>query len=115
MLVQDLNAKEETRKAQEKLHEAQRRTLKVMAKIEEENKEIIEEREIIKGEKMNMELQFADMVDKHKIQVDALRVNMKKIRRYTAEKETYLKYAHGVIVILVTIIIAIFGLLIGLL
>ena len=51
------------RKAKEKLHEAQIRTLKAMAKIEVEKKEIVEEREIIKGEKMDMELQFTDMVD----------------------------------------------------
>ena len=40
---------------------------------------------------------------------------MKKIRRHAAEKETCLKYAYGVIVILVTMIIAMFGLLVGLL
>ena len=109
-----MNTEEETRMAEEKLHEAERRMVEAMRKIYAERKWIGEEKNRIEETKMEMELKFTDIVDDQKSQADAFRLKMKQIRKFAHEKEIFLNYAFGVNVILFTIIIAMFGLFVGL-
>ena len=60
----------------------------------------------IEGEKMELELHVADIVDDHKIKMDAMRLKIKKIRKYVVNKETCYHYVAGSIVTLVAILIA---------
>jgi hypothetical protein len=60
----------------------------------------------IEEEKMKLELHVADVVDLHKIQMDAMRLKIRKIRKYAIDKEAWYHYAVGSIVILVAILIA---------
>ena len=55
---------------------------------------------------MKLELHVADVVDLHKIQMDAMRLKIRKIRKYAIDKEAWYHYAVGSIVILVAILIA---------
>jgi hypothetical protein len=57
-------------------------------------------------EKMGLELHVADVVDDHKIKMDAMRLKLKKIRKYVIDKEAWYHYAVGSIVTLVAILIA---------
>ena len=86
----------------------------------------IEAEKTIEDEKMELELRIADIIQKQKDQADAFRLKMKeqaeenrlkirKLRRIALEKDICLRYAFTSIVILVSIIIAMFGLLLGLL
>ena len=54
-------------------------------------------------EKMKLELDLADIIDKHKIKMDAMRL---KIRKYAIHKEAWYHYAVGSIITLVVILIA---------
>ena len=60
----------------------------------------------IEEEKMKLELYVADVVDDHKIKMDAMRLKIRKIRKYAVNKEAWYHYAVGSIVTLVAILIA---------
>ena len=55
---------------------------------------------------MKLELYLADVVDDHKIKMDAMRLKIRKIRNYAINKEAWYHYAVGSIVTLVAILIA---------
>ena len=61
---------------------------------------------IIEEEKMKLELYVADVVDDHKIKMDAMRLKIRKIRKYAINKEACYHYAVGSIVTLVVILLA---------
>ena len=60
----------------------------------------------VEEEKMKLELHVADVVDLHKIQMDAMRLKIRKIRKYAIDNETWYHYVVGSIVTLVAILIA---------
>ena len=60
----------------------------------------------IQEEKMILELHVADVVDDHKIKMDAMRLKIRKIRKYAIHTEAWYHYAVGSIVTLVAIMIA---------
>ena len=60
----------------------------------------------VEEEKMKLELYVADIVDDHKIKMDAMRLKIKKIRKYVISQDAWYYYAVGSIVTLVTILIA---------
>ena len=60
----------------------------------------------IEEEKMILELHVADVVDDHKIKMDAMRLKIKKIRKYAIHTEAWYHYAVGSVVTLFAIIIA---------
>jgi hypothetical protein len=41
----------------------------------------------VEEEKMKLELHVADVIDLHKIQMDAMRLQIRKIRKYAIDKE----------------------------
>jgi hypothetical protein len=53
---------------------------------------------------------FSSLFD-HKVNANAARMKMKAIKRYALDRETYLQYALGAIIIIVAVFIAMFGLL----
>ena len=55
---------------------------------------------------MKLELHVADVVDLYKIQMDAMRLKIRKIKKYAIDKEAWYHYAVGSIVTLVAILIA---------
>ena len=55
---------------------------------------------------MKLELFVADVVDDHKIKMDAMRLKIRNIRKYVVNKEVWYHYAVGSIVTLVAILIA---------
>jgi len=55
---------------------------------------------------MKLELYVADVVDDHKIKMDAMRLKIRKIRKYAVNKEALYHYAVGSIITLVAILIA---------
>ena len=57
-------------------------------------------------EKMKLELHIADIVDEHKIKMDAMRLKIRKIRNYAIHKEAWYHYGVGSIVTIVVIFIA---------
>ena len=60
----------------------------------------------IEGEKMELELHVADVVDDHKIKMEKMRLKIRKIRKYSIDSEAWYHYAVGSIVTLVAILIA---------
>ena len=60
----------------------------------------------IEEEKMKLELYVADVVDDHKIKMDAMRLKIRKIRKYAVNKEAWYHYVVGSIITLVAILIA---------
>ena len=60
----------------------------------------------VEEEKMKLELYIADVVDDHKIKMDAMRLKIRKIRKYVVNKEALYHYAVGSIIALVAILIA---------
>ena len=60
----------------------------------------------VEEEKMKLELYVADVVDDHKIKMDAMRLKIRKIRKYVVNKEALYHYAVGSIITLVAIFIA---------
>ena len=70
--------------------------------VEKENNYLKKKLKIIE-EKMELELHVADVVDDHKIKMDAMHL---KIRKYAINKETWYHYAVGSIFTLVAILIA---------
>ena len=74
--------------------------------VEEENNQLKEKIKKIEEEKMILELHVADVVDDHKIKMDAMRLKIRKIRKYAIDSEAWYHYAVGSIVTLVAILIA---------
>ena len=68
--------------------------------VEEENNYL---KEKIEEEKMILELHVADAVDDHKIKMDAMRLKIRKIRKYAIHTEARYHYAVGSIVTLVLV------------
>lgn len=60
-------------------------------------------------QKMELELQLADIVDGQNIKAESARMKMKKIEKYALQQEKNLRYAFGAIVILVAVIISMLG------
>ena len=60
----------------------------------------------IEEEKMILELHVADVVDDHKIKMDAMRLKIRKIRKYAIHTEAGYHYAVGSVVTLVATMIA---------
>ena len=73
--------------------------------VEEENNYLKERIKKIEEEKMILELHVADVVDDHKINMDAMRLKIRKIRKYAIHTEAWYHYAVGSIVTLVAIMI----------
>ena len=67
---------------------------------------LVEEENNFLKEKMILELHVADVVDDHKIKMDAMRLKIRKIRKYAIHTEACYHYAVGSIVTLVAIMIA---------
>ena len=74
--------------------------------VEEENNYLKEKIKRIEEEKMILELHVADVVDDHKIKMDAMRLKMRMIRKYSIHTKAWYHYAIGSIVTLVVIMIA---------
>uniref|UniRef100_A0A8I6X6H1 Uncharacterized protein n=1 Tax=Hordeum vulgare subsp. vulgare TaxID=112509 RepID=A0A8I6X6H1_HORVV len=79
---------------------------------EKENDYLKKKLKIIKEKNMELELHVADVVDDHKIKMDAMRLKMdairlkiRNIRKYSIDKEAWYHYAVGSIVTLVAILI----------
>ena len=67
----------------------------------------------IEEEKMTLELYVADVIDDHKmkmnamrLKMDAMRLKLKKIRKYAIDNEAWYHYVVGSVVTLVAIMIA---------
>ena len=54
---------------------------------------------------MKVEVYLADVVDDHKIKMDAMRLKISKIRKYAINKDAWYHYAVGSMVTLVAILI----------
>uniref|UniRef100_A0A8I6YC28 Uncharacterized protein n=1 Tax=Hordeum vulgare subsp. vulgare TaxID=112509 RepID=A0A8I6YC28_HORVV len=74
--------------------------------VQKENEYLKEKLKRIKEEKMKLELYVADVVDDHKIKMDVMRLEIRKIRKYAVNKEAWHQYVVGSIVTLVAIFIA---------
>ena len=74
--------------------------------VEEENNYLKEKIKKIEEEKMILKLHVADVVDDHKIKMDAMRLKIRKIRKYAIHTEAWYHYAVGSILTLVAIMIA---------
>uniref|UniRef100_A0A8I6YA90 Uncharacterized protein n=1 Tax=Hordeum vulgare subsp. vulgare TaxID=112509 RepID=A0A8I6YA90_HORVV len=74
--------------------------------VEKENEYLKEKLKRIEEEKMKLELYVVDVVDDHKIRMDAMRLKIRKIRKYAVNKEIWYHYVVGSIVTLVAILIA---------
>ena len=59
----------------------------------------------IEEEKMRLELYVADVVDDHKMKMNAMRLKINKIRKYAIDNEAWYHYAIEAIVTLVAIFI----------
>ena len=59
----------------------------------------------IDGEKMELELHVADVVDDHMIKMEKMCLKIRKIRKYAMDSEAWYHYAVGSIVTLVEILI----------
>ena len=60
----------------------------------------------IEGEKLELELHVADVVDDHKIKMEKMQLKIRKIRKYAIDSVAWYNYAVGSIVTLVAILIA---------
>ena len=54
---------------------------------------------------MKLELKLVDVVDDHEIKMNAMRLKIKKIRKYAINQEAWYHYDVGSIIILGTILI----------
>ena len=72
---------------------------------EKENEYLKEKIKRIEEEKMTLELYVADVVDDHKMKMNAMRLKINKIRKYAIDNEAWYHYAIGSIVTLVAIFI----------
>ena len=55
---------------------------------------------------MKLEFYLADVVNDHKIKMDAMRSKIRKIRKYAINKEAWYHYVVGSMVTLIAILIA---------
>uniref|UniRef100_A0A8I7B300 Uncharacterized protein n=1 Tax=Hordeum vulgare subsp. vulgare TaxID=112509 RepID=A0A8I7B300_HORVV len=90
--------------------------------VEKENNYLKKKMKIIEEENMELELHVADVVDDHKMKMDAMRLKMdamrlkmdemrlkiRNIRKYAIDKEASYHYAIGSTVTLVAILITFF-------
>ena len=60
----------------------------------------------IEEEKMKLKLYVADVIDDHKIKMDAMLLKIRKIIKYAVNKEAWYHYVVGSIITLVAILIA---------
>ena len=60
----------------------------------------------IEEEKIILKLHVADVVDDHKIKMDAMRLKIRKIRKYVIHTKAWCHYAVGLVVTLVAVMIA---------
>ena len=74
--------------------------------VEEENNYLKEKIKKIEEEKMILELHVADVADDHKIKMDAMRLKIRKIRKYVIHTEAWYHYVVGSFVTLVAIMVA---------
>ena len=74
--------------------------------VEEENNYLKEKIKKIEEEKMILELHVADVVDDHKIKMDAMHLKIKKIIKYAIYNYAWYHYVVGSIYTLVAIFIA---------
>ena len=74
--------------------------------VERENEYLKEKLKRIEGEKMELELHVADVIDDHKIKMEKMRLKIRKIRKYAIHSEAWYHYVVGSIVTLVAILIA---------
>ena len=74
--------------------------------VEKENEYLKEKLKRIEGEKMELELHVADVVDDHKIKMEKMRLKIRKIRKYANDRVACYHYAIGSIVTLVANLIA---------
>ena len=74
--------------------------------VKKENNYLKEKLKILEEEKMKLESHVADVVDLHKIQLDAMRLKIRKIRKYAIDNEAWYHYAVRSIVTFVAILIA---------
>ena len=77
-----------------------------LTKAEKEIDHLKEKLKRTEDEKMGLELHVADIVDDHKNKMAAMRLKLRKIRKYAIDKEAWYHYAVGSIVTLVAIRIA---------
>src|SRR3954465_8836048 len=74
--------------------------------VEEENNYLKERIKRIEEEKMLLELHVVDVDNDNKIKMDAMRLKIKKIRKYAIDTEAWYHYVVGSIVTFVAIMIA---------
>ncbi|XBI78933.1 hypothetical protein VPH35_088529 [Triticum aestivum] len=74
--------------------------------VKEENEYLRKKLKRIEEEKMGLKLHITDVVDGHKIKMDAMRLKIKNIRKYALDSEAWYHYVVGSIVTLVAILIA---------
>ena len=58
----------------------------------------------IEEEKMILELHVADVVDDHKIKMDAMRLKIRKIRKYVINKESWYHYVTLVVIFIAFVV-----------
>uniref|UniRef100_A0A8I6XWH3 Uncharacterized protein n=1 Tax=Hordeum vulgare subsp. vulgare TaxID=112509 RepID=A0A8I6XWH3_HORVV len=94
--------------------------LEKLTLVEKEKKYLKEKLKIIEDKNMEMELHVAEVIDDHKMKIDAMRLKMdamhlkmdeirlkiRNIRKYAIDKEAWYHYAVGSIVTLLAILIA---------
>ena len=73
---------------------------------EKENNYLKKKLKRIEEENLELELHVADVADDHKIKMDAMRLKIRKIRKYAIHTEAWYHYAVGSIVMLVAIMFA---------
>ena len=61
--------------------------------VEEENNYLKKKNKKIEEEKTILELHVADVIDDHKIKMDAMRLKIRKIRKYVIHTEAWYHYA----------------------
>ena len=74
--------------------------------VEKENDDLKEKLKKSEEAKRELELYIADIVDDHKIKMDAMRLKNIKIRKYAINNEAWYHYVVGAMVTLVAILIA---------
>ena len=74
--------------------------------FEKENNDLKAKLKRSEEEKMKLEFDLADVVDDHKIKMDAMRLKIKNIRKYVINQEAWFHYVVGSIINLVGILIA---------
>ena len=73
--------------------------------VERENEDLKEKLKRIEGEKMELEFHVADVIDDHKIKMEKMRQQIRKIRKYAIHSEAWYHYVVGSTITLVGILI----------